>query len=262
VNLCCVFLTLDGDAKRIHGGLSWFGQKKTLRLVRRGGYCISLHLSACVGVTSHERGNRSQVSEKEYNGVLLEMFISKVWEVLVLFFFYPLVSVVSPFFPPFDEDMAPSDMNNDYKVRWFLHLYSVFGYNSLGSTCTCHYLIVGSNVFHNGSSSKLNFRFIGSPRVPHWEGHNSSIRSAIEVNEHLMERLFDKLSNRSDLILISHRQGLQISNILCRYFWRELHYRHRLVRHPWDLGPSWSTPQEHREHLRDRLGCPPPWAPP
>jgi hypothetical protein len=56
-----------------------------------------------------------------------------------------------------DEDMAPSDMNNDYKVRSFLHLYSGFGYNSLGSTCTCHYLILGSNVFHNGSSSKLNF---------------------------------------------------------------------------------------------------------
>jgi hypothetical protein len=33
--------------------------------------------------------------------------------------------------------------------------------------------------------------------VPHWEGHNSSIQSAIEVNEHLMESLFDKLSNRS-----------------------------------------------------------------
>ena len=94
-----------------------------------------------------------------------------------------------------DEDMAPSDTNNDYKVCSFLHLHSGFGYNSLGSTCTCHYLIVGSNVFHNGSSSKLNFRFIGSPTVPHWEGHNSSIRSAIEVNEHLMESLFDKLSN-------------------------------------------------------------------
>jgi hypothetical protein len=85
-----------------------------------------------------------------------------------------------------DVDMAPSDVNNDYKVRSFLHLYSGFGYNSLGSTCTCHYLIVGSNVFHNGISSKLNFRFVGSPTVPHWEGHNSSIWSAIKVNKHLM----------------------------------------------------------------------------
>jgi hypothetical protein len=119
-----------------------------------------------------------------------------------------------------DEDMAPSDMNNDYKVHTFQHLHSSFGYNSLGSTCTCHYLIVGSNVFHNRSSSKLNFWFVGSPIVPHWEGHNSSIRSAIEVNEHLMESLFDKLSNRSDPISISRRQGLQITNIFCRYFWR------------------------------------------
>ena len=119
-----------------------------------------------------------------------------------------------------DEDMAPSDTNNDYKVRSFLYLQSGFGYNSLSSTCTCHYLIVGSNVFHNGSSSKLNFRFVGSPTVPHWEGHNSSIRSAIEVNEHLMESLFDKLSNRSGSISISHQQGLQITNIFYRYFWR------------------------------------------
>ena len=161
-----------------------------------------------------------------------------------------------------DEDMTPSDTTIVYKVSSFLHLHSDFWYNSLGSTCTCHYLIVGSNVFHNGSSSKLNFRFVGSPTVPHWEGHNSSIRSAIEVNEHLMESLFDKLSNRSSPISISRRQGLQITNIFCRYFWRELHCRHGLVRHPWDPGPSWSTPQEDGEHLRDGLGRPPPWLPP
>jgi hypothetical protein len=27
---------LDGDARRIHGGLSWFGQRKTLRPAGRG----------------------------------------------------------------------------------------------------------------------------------------------------------------------------------------------------------------------------------
>jgi hypothetical protein len=48
---------LDGDARRIHGDLSWFGQKKVLRPAGRREYCISLHLSACVGVTSCERGN-------------------------------------------------------------------------------------------------------------------------------------------------------------------------------------------------------------
>jgi hypothetical protein len=56
---------LDGDVRRVHGGLSWFGQKKALRPAGRGEYCISLHLSACIGVTSCERGNRSQVSEKK-----------------------------------------------------------------------------------------------------------------------------------------------------------------------------------------------------
>jgi hypothetical protein len=50
---------LDGDARRVHSGLSWFEQKKALHLAGRGEYCISLHLSACVGVTSYERRNRS-----------------------------------------------------------------------------------------------------------------------------------------------------------------------------------------------------------
>ena len=112
------------------------------------------------------------------------------------------------------------------------------------------------------SSSKLNFRFIGSPTVSHWEGHNSSIWSVIEVNEHLMESLFDRLSNRSSLISISHRQGLQITNIFCRYFWRELHCRHGLVIHPWDPGPSGSTPQGLGEPTKEALGRPTPWPPP
>jgi hypothetical protein len=109
--------------------------------------------------------------------------------------------------------MTPSDTIIVYKVSSFLCLYSDFWYNSLGSTCTCRYLNVGTNVSQRASSLKLNFRFVGSPTVLHWEGHNSSIRSAIEVNEHLMESLFDKLSNRSSLILISCRQGLQTIKI-------------------------------------------------
>jgi hypothetical protein len=55
---------LDGDARRAHGGLSWFGHKKALRPVG-GKYCISLHLSACVGVTSCERGSQSEVSGRK-----------------------------------------------------------------------------------------------------------------------------------------------------------------------------------------------------
>jgi hypothetical protein len=96
-----------------------------------------------------------------------------------------------------DEDMTPSDTTIDYKVRSFLYLHSNFGYNSLGSTCMCHYLNVGTDMSQSASPSKLNFWFVGSPAVLHCEGHNSSIRSVIEVNEHLMKRLFDKLSNRS-----------------------------------------------------------------
>jgi len=46
----------------------------------------------------------------------------------------------------FDEDMTPLDMTIDYKVSSFLHLFSDFWYNSLGSTCTCHYLHVAINV--------------------------------------------------------------------------------------------------------------------
>jgi hypothetical protein len=117
--------------------------------------------------------------------------------------------------------MTPSDTTIDYKVRSFLHLYSNFRYNSLGSTYICRYLNVGTNVSQSTNPSKLNFQFVGSPIVLHWEGHNSSIRSAIEVNEHLMESLFDKLSNRSGPTSISHWQGLEIIETFRRYFCRE-----------------------------------------
>jgi hypothetical protein len=83
--------------------------------------------------------------------------------------------------------MTPTDTTIDNKVHSFLYLNSNFGYNSLGFTCTCRYLNIGTNVSQSTSPSKLNFRFIGSPIVLHWKGHNSTIRSAIEVNEHLME---------------------------------------------------------------------------
>jgi hypothetical protein len=161
-----------------------------------------------------------------------------------------------------DEDMTPTDTTIDYKVCSFLHLHSNFRYNSLGSTCTCHYLNVGTNVSQSSSPSKLNFWFVGSPIVLHSEGHNSSIWSVIEVNEHLMESLFDKLSNISGPTSISHWKGLQIIETFCRYFYRVLRCRHGLVIHTWDPGPSWSTPQEDGEHLRDAQGRPPPWPPP
>jgi hypothetical protein len=140
--------------------------------------------------------------------------------------------------------MTPTDTTINYKVRSFLHLHSNFGYNSLGSTCTCHYLNVATNMSQSASPSKLNFRFVGSPIVLHWKGHNSSIRSAIEVNEHLMESLFDKISNTSGPTSISHWQDLQIIKTLCCYFYQVLRRRRMLVIHTWDPGLSWSMPQE------------------
>jgi hypothetical protein len=155
--------------------------------------------------------------------------------------------------------MTPSDTTIDYKVRSFLYLHSNFGYNSLGSTCTCRYLNVDTNVSQSASPSMLNFRFVGNPIALNWEAHNSYIRSAIEVNEHLMERLFDKLSNRSGSTSISHWQDLKIIKTFRRYFCRVLQRRRGPVIHTWDPGPSWSTPQEDREHLIGAQGRPPPW---
>ena len=150
--------------------------------------------------------------------------------------------------------MTPSDTTIDYKVNSLLPLHCDLWYNSLGSTFTCHYLIVGTNV-------KLNFRLVGRPIVNHCEGHNSVIRSAIEVHELLMERLFDKLSNKSGLTSISHWQGLQIIMTFCHCFYQKLHCRHGLVIHPWDPGPSWRMPQRFIEEFEDAQERPPPCPP-
>ena len=144
--------------------------------------------------------------------------------------------------------MTPMDMIMivKYKVSSFLYLYNDFWYNSLGSTCTCQSLIVGTNI-------KLNFWFVGRLIVNHCEHHNSVIRSAIEVHELLMESLFDKISNRSGPTSISCRQGPQIIKTFCRCFCQKLHRRHGLIVHPWDPSPSWSTIQGGREHTKEYL---------
>jgi len=85
--------------------------------------------------------------------------------------------------------MTPSDMTIDYKVSLSLYLYNDFWYNSLGSTCTCHYLHVSTNVSQSARSSKLNFQFASGPIVLYWEDHNLSIRSKIKVNEHIIGKL-------------------------------------------------------------------------
>jgi len=65
-------------------------------------------------------------------------------------------------------------------IRWarsdIRHVHGNFWYTSLGSTCTCHYLIVGTNASQSASPSKLNIWFASSPIVLHWEGDNSFIR--------------------------------------------------------------------------------------
>ena len=63
-----------------------------------------------------------------------------------------------------------------YNVSSFLYLHNDFWYNSLGSTCTCQFLILDTNV-------KLNFWFVGRLIVNHCEHHNLVIQSAIEVHE-------------------------------------------------------------------------------
>jgi hypothetical protein len=64
----------DGDAKRIHEGLSWFRQRRPY--VQRGReYYISLHQSACVGVTSCERGKQSQASKENENVEVLLVIV-------------------------------------------------------------------------------------------------------------------------------------------------------------------------------------------
>jgi hypothetical protein len=65
----------DGDAKRIHGGLSWFGQRRPY--VQRGGRVLYFLAPKCLcrGYKTRER-ELVQVSEEE-NEELLGMLILK-----------------------------------------------------------------------------------------------------------------------------------------------------------------------------------------
>jgi hypothetical protein len=73
-----------------------------------------------------------------------------------------------------------------------------------------------------------------------------------------MERVFDKLSNRSSLNVISYRQGLQFIPTISYRFCQVLRQYHGLVIHPWDLGPSWSMPKIDEEREKEVIGRPPP----
>jgi hypothetical protein len=102
---------------------------------------------------------------------------------------------------------------------------------SMASTTDGTWIQHAQDRSRSASSSEFNIRFVSSPIVLHWEGHNSFIRSATEVNEQSMESLFDKLSNRSSPTSISCRLGLPI---ICL----ELRHHQGFVIHPWDPGPS------------------------
>jgi hypothetical protein len=57
---------LDGDARRVHGGLSWFGQKKALCLARRGGVLYFLAPKClCRGYKLWEREQIPGLREKK-----------------------------------------------------------------------------------------------------------------------------------------------------------------------------------------------------
>ena len=118
--------------------------------------------------------------------------------------------------------MTPSDSIINYNVISFLLLYSDFQNNSLGSISTYYFLLVGTNVSLSASPSSLNCQFVSRPTLLYWEGHDSSIQSAIQE--------------------------------LCR--------SHKLVIHPQDPSPSWSTSQEDGEHINESLGLPPSWPSP
>jgi len=132
-----------------------------------------------------------------------------------------------------DEDMTPLDMTIDnYKLSSFIYLHNNFWYDSLGSTCICHYLLVDMNVSQSARSSMPNFQFASGPISLYWEGQNSFVQSDFEVHTYFMKILFDKLSNGSSLTSISCWQGLQIIKTCCCYFYRELHQHHELVIYP------------------------------
>jgi hypothetical protein len=75
---------MQGEYTGVYPGLGKEGPTSS-----GGEYCISLHLSACVGVTSYERGKRSQVSRKEKKSILLEMLILEAGRCLVVFVLCP-----------------------------------------------------------------------------------------------------------------------------------------------------------------------------
>jgi hypothetical protein len=126
-------------------------------------------------------------------------------------------------------------------IRWacFYICIVIFGTIHLfhTSTCTCHYLHVGTNVSQSADPSKLYIRFTGSTTLVHWEGHNSFIRSEFEADETRWKAYL--ISFQIDLVWPQDHcwQGLQTISTSCRCFYRKLCRRRGPDIHPWDPGP-------------------------
>ena len=80
-----------------------------------------------------------------------------------------------------DENMTPSDMTIDYKVSSFLRMYSDFLYNLFGSTCTCHYLFVGTHVSQNASLSMYSSIQCVIEELHRHHGRPTRVGSPIQV---------------------------------------------------------------------------------
>jgi hypothetical protein len=161
-----------------------------------------------------------------------------------------------------DEDMTPLDMTFDYKVSSFLCLRNDKTKNLLLPN-------VGiSNVLRNkvmmieyGVQAHQSLLFVSSVVQQCYIGKAITHSSRMWLRS-MSTWLKAYLISRFGPTLISCWQGLQIIKTCILCFCREQRCDHRLVIHPWDPGPSSSTPQGDDEHLRDVQGHPPPWPPP
>jgi hypothetical protein len=161
-----------------------------------------------------------------------------------------------------DEHMTPTDTTIDYKVRSFLYLHSDFGYNSLGSICTCRYLNVGTNMSQSASSSKLNFRFVGSPAVLHCEGQTHP--SGVWLRSMHTWWKYYLISFQIDIVPPQYHIGK--SSKSWRYSIIVLAGSYNVIvgllftlRTQAQVG---ARPKKMEKHLRDYQGHPPPWPPP
>ena len=80
-----------------------------------------------------------------------------------------------------DEDMTPSDTTIAYKVSLLLLFHSDFWHNLFGSTCTCHYLFVGTHVSQNASLSMYSSIQCAIEELHRHHGHPTRVGSPIHV---------------------------------------------------------------------------------